>query len=225
MHSRLFALSLAALGLLALDAQAGPADTLKIATAKVRSINQGQVNLKLGLYSGAGRAKHQVEIYYVRGNERVRLHGAESTFAGTRGGFEAGIAVNLGRRSLQKARLEVVVPACKERRQDCVKAIPLNGGANLAFEGRDRFERRGSDTLLQLKVTNTGLSKTNKCKAGVTVDGRRQGGNTIIPALDPGKSHTWDVRYPNTLKGKAFEAKLMCRDMVKSDNVRKGKLQ
>lgn len=225
MHSRLFALSLAALGLIALDAQAGPTDTLKIASAQVRSVSQGRLSLKLGLYTRSGRAKHRVEVYYVRGGERVRLHGAESTFSGSRGGFEAGVSVNLGRRNLKKARLEVIVPSCRARAKDCIKKINLGGGANVTFDGRDQYERRGSDTLLQLKVKNNGLTKTRKCKANIKIAGKRHGGNATVPALAPGKSHTWEVRYPNRLKGKSFEAKLLCRDMIKADNLRKGKLK
>lgn len=225
MHSRLFALSLATLGLIAIDAQAGPTDTLKISTAKVRSISSGRLSLKLGLSTRSGRSKHRVEVYYVRGSERVRLHGADATFSGARGGFESGVSVNLGRRNLKKARLEVVIPACKERKGDCVKKISLGGGANVTFDGRDKFERRGSDSLLHLKVKNDGLGKTRKCKASFKIDGKRHGKNQMIPALAPKKTHSWSVRYPNSKKGKKFEAKLLCRDMIKSDNVRKGKLK
>lgn len=226
MHSRTLALSFAALSLVAIDAQAGPTDTLKIATAKVRSVSNGRLNLKLGLYTRGGRSQHPVEVYYVRGRERVRLHQGNATFSGTRGGFETGVAVNLGRRNLNKARLEVIVPACKaQRARDCVKKISLGGGANLAFDGRNSFERRGSDTLIKLKIKNTGVARGSKCKLSFKIDGKRHGGSNLIPALNPNQKHDVTIRYPGRLKGKRFEAKLQCRDMIRGDNSRTGSLK
>ena len=219
---RTLVLTFAALGLLAVEAQAN--DTLKIERAKVRSVNQSSVALSIGLSTRGARSKHAVEIYYVRGSERVRLSRKEATFASTRGGFESGMSVDLGRRNLQKARLEIIVPDCSGR-ADCKRVVALGGGANAAFVGSPKFERRGSDTILQLQVRSTGLTKTSKCKASLKVDGRKHGPTQLIPALSPGRTHTLDLRFPNSMKGKKYEASMACRDMVRGDNVQSGTLR
>lgn len=219
---RIPALILVAIGLLAVEAQAN--ETLKIERASIRSINKGRLNLSLGLYSGAGRGKHRIEVYYVRGGERVKLTGRDATFSGARGGFESGVAVDLGRRNLKKARLEVVVPGCQNKKS-CVRKIPLSKASNLMFDGGERIERRGTNSLLQLKIANNGLAKSSACKVALKVAGKTHGKTQIIPALAPSKSHTVSFRYNKSLKGKKFEARLKCRDLVKRDNLRKGKLK
>lgn len=219
---RLPVLILAALGLLAAEAQAN--DTLKIERAEIRTVNKGRLNLSLGLHSSAGRGKHRIEVFYVRGSERVRLTGRDATFSGARGGFESGVAVDLGRRNLKKARLEVVVPGCANKSK-CVRKISLGKTSNLMFDGGEKIERRGTNSLLQFKIKNNGLSKSSKCKLGLKVAGKPHGKTQMIPALAPNKSHQVSVRYPKSLKGKKFEARLKCRDLIKRDNVRKGKLK
>lgn len=219
---RIPALILAAIGLLAVEAHAN--DSLKIERADIRSINKGRLNLSLGLYSRSGRGKHRVEVYYVRGSERVRLAGRDATFSGARGGFESGVAVDLGRRNLKKARLEVVVPGCTNKK-NCVRKIALSKTSNLMFDGGERIERRGTSSLLQFKIKNNGLSKSSKCKLSMTVAGKPHGKTQMIPGLAPSKSHQASIRYPKSLKGKKFEARLKCRDLIKKDNVRRGKLK
>lgn len=194
---------------------------LKIETANITRVDGTRIELGLGLFRADGRAQHPVEVWFVEGGQRHKLWDNQGTFAPTQGGFRSAVTVDLRGHNLRKGKLEVVAPAC--RGGGCKQTLPLNGGANLRFDGAPEVERRGSDSLMTLKVTNTGSAPSAPCKLQVDVDGRRAH-STSVPAVAAGADKAFTFRYTGAQRNKPYEAKLVCRDLVRFDNDKGGRL-
>ena len=194
---------------------------LKIETANITRVDGTRVELGLGLFRADARAQHPIEVWFVEGGQRHKLWENQGTFAPTQGGFRTAVTVDLRGRNLRKGKLEVIAPACQGA--TCKQTLPLGGGANLKFDGPPEVERRGADSLMTLKVTNSGSAASTPCKFQVEIDGRRAH-STALPAVAPGTDRAMTFRYTGAQRNKPYEAKLVCRDMVRFDNDKGGRL-
>lgn len=207
--------------LLALPAvsQAGP--DLKVERARLTGLKGANLGLELGLH-GAGR--HPVEVWLVRGSQRSRVWQGQSSFRKTAGGFTRSATVRLAGKNIRRAFLEVVIPECKSKAK-CRKKIKLVGdGANLRFDGIERIKRIGRKSELTVEVFNAGFAASRPCKVQMRVAGKKAQ-TWRLSALPPNGRKLFQFRYDTAKKGKRYEAKLVCRDLVRADNLRKGKLR
>lgn len=194
---------------------------LKIETANITRVEGTRVELGLGLFRADARSQHPIEVWFVEGGQRQKVWDNQSTFAPTQGGFRSTATIDLRGRNLRKSKLEIVAPACTGRA--CKQTLPLAGGANLKFTGSPEVERRGGDSVMTLKVTNTGSAASAPCKLQVDIDGRRAHSQALA-AVAPTQEKEVTFRYTAAQRSKPYEARLVCRDMVRFDNDKDGRL-
>ncbi len=200
----------------------GP-NNLTIKDVTITKVNRNEVELSLKLHKpGQGQARHKVRVEFVDGKRVYRLWEKDAKFSAGRDGFVNAATIDIRNKNLRRGEVVVTVVECATRPK-CKHTIKLNKG-DLLFKGRPETERRGSQTILRLEVTNRGPVKAGKCKAVIKIDGRKVK-EIPVNGLAVGASKKVEVRYDNNKKRKPYVAELKCNDLADNNNLKRGKLK
>jgi hypothetical protein len=191
-----------------------PVPSAEIKSMTVTRVTGSKVELSLGLYKPGRSVKYDLEIFFVDGRRRYKLFSGKPTFKGQRGGMKFSTQVDVRGKQVRRGHLEAVVPACKSEAR-CKKTLRLStGDLKIATH---TAEQQGRRSIFRATVRNDGPSDSARCKAVLKIDGHKEG-EKPIPALRVGRTGIVEIPYPSNKSGRAFEVKLVCRDLARGNN-------
>ncbi|MBU0551680.1 hypothetical protein KKF91_07850 [Myxococcota bacterium] len=195
---------------------------LEIKRIRPKAVHGQRVEVELSLYR-PGRAMNQdVVVYWLQGSRKEALWRGKPPFSSASGGFKQTVTVNLAGKSLSQGRVLVAATAC-ESLPRCKKELRLTGG-DLRFEGSTSFESYGSRSELKLKLKNEGPGDFGACQVEVKV-GRRVEKRWQLRGLRASGELDLAWSYGAEHRGKAFEARVACEDLISANNTRTGTLR
>ncbi len=208
---------------------ATPLPPFEIKSLHVKGVNGKSLELNFGLYYPESSVRQENVIIYWLNN---RTREPESTlwqnrlgFNSSRGGFKSAVTVDLSGKDLDYGHIQAVIPACTPL-PVCTKDIWVSKGdlefGQLTIEHLYGSHNGSANFILELK--NAGPAAFGECLVQLNVDGRMVKNWRFEKLRVDG---TINLKWPFTqsFHNKPFEATILCDDLIKSNNTRRGTLR